>query len=483
MIVITNIKELVGIDATGKLFAAGSEMAKLNTLKEAWLLVEGDQSKDYGSMDQMPAGIKELKDKPEGGIRDYALFQQNNVDSTPRYPNTPTPPAPPAPPSPLHHLTTSPDSIVSPYSFASLRQYDEIQVVDASGRMVFPSFCDAHTHLVYAGSREIEYGDKIRGLSYEEIAKRGGGILNSAKLLHETSEESLVEQAMGRLEEIISLGTGAVEIKSGYGLTVEDELKMLRVIRTLKERSPLSIVATFLGAHAVPAAYKGKQGEYVDLVINEMIPQVASEELADFIDVFCDRGFFTVEETDRILNAGMKYGLRPKIHANELDYSGGIQVGVKYNTLSVDHLEFTGDEEIAVLKDSETMPIVLPGAAFFLNMIHAPARKMIDAGLPVCFASDFNPGSSPSGNMQLILSMASITYRLLPEEGINATTLNGAYAMGLHETHGTITRGKKANLFITKPISTYEFMPYAYGSNKVDVVMLGGKWASGPVGK
>jgi imidazolonepropionase len=351
----------------------------------------------------------------------------------------------------------------------------EGEVINASGRLVFPSFCDSHTHLVYAGSRETEYIDKIRGLSYEEIAKRGGGILNSAKRLHDASEEELIEQALSRLNEIIMLGTGAVEIKSGYGLSVEDEVKMLRVIRRLKELTPLTIVSTFLGAHAVPVEYKGRQDEFVDLVINEMIPQVAIEGLADYIDVFCDRGFFTSEETDRILLAGMKYGLRPKIHANELDYSGGIQVGVKYNALSVDHLEYTGDEEIKCLLGSETMPTILPGAAFFLGMQQAPVRKMMDAGLPLAMASDFNPGSSPSGNMQFILSLACINYRMLPEEAINAVTLNSAYAMGLSEDLGSIARGKKANLFITKPIPGYEFMPYAYGSNKIETLILNGE--------
>ena len=348
------------------------------------------------------------------------------------------------------------------------------QIIDATGKMVFPSFCDSHTHLVYPASREIEYVDKIKGLSYEEIAARGGGILNSAKKMKETTVAELVEGALVRLEEIAQYGTGAVEIKSGYGLNTEDELKMLYAIRKLKEISPLTIKSTFLGAHSIPAEYKGKQHEYVDIVINEMIPQVAAEGLADYIDVFCDRGFFTVEDTDRILMAGLKYGLRPKIHANELDYSGGIQVGVKYNALSVDHLEYTGYEEIEVLKNSDTMPTILPGAAFFLGMIYAPARKMIDAGLPVAMASDFNPGSSPSGNMQLILSMASILYRLTPEEAINACTLNSAYAMGLENDMGSIAKGKKANVFITKEIPTIEFMPYYYGSNKVDKVILNG---------
>ena len=348
-------------------------------------------------------------------------------------------------------------------------------IIDAAGKMVFPSFCDSHTHLVYAGSREIEYGDKIRGLSYEEIAKRGGGILNSAKLLHNTSEDSLYDQALHRIKEIIGFGTGAVEIKSGYGLTVEDEIKMLRVIKRLKETTPITIKSTFLGAHAVPAEYKGKQDDYVDVVINEMIPLVASEDLADYIDVFCDKGFFTVEQTDRILMAGMKYGLRAKIHANELDYSGGIQVGVKYNALSVDHLEYTGDDEIKALLDSETMPTLLPGAAFFLGMVDPPVRKMINAGLPVALASDYNPGSSPSGNMKFIMSLGTIKLRMLPEEVINASTINGAYAMGLEEELGSIAKGKIANIFITKEISTYEFMPYAYTSNLIDTVILNGK--------
>lgn len=363
--------------------------------------------------------------------------------------------------------------------FGSMAQIPSVdgscKVIDADGRMVFPSFCDSHTHLVYAGSREIEYVDKIRGLSYEEIAKRGGGILNSAKLLHNTSEDDLYYQSLQRINEIIALGTGAVEIKSGYGLTVEDELKMLRVIQRLRDTTPITIKSTFLGAHAVPAEYKGRQGEYVDLIINEMIPLIAAEELADYIDVFCDKGFFTVEETERILMAGIKYGMRGKIHANELDFSGGIQVGVKYGALSVDHLEFTADKEIQALLDSETMPTLLPGAAFFLGMEYPPARKMIDAGLPLAMASDFNPGSSPSGDMKFVMSLGCIIMRLLPEEVINAVTINSAYAMGISDTHGSIARGKVANVFITKPISTYEFMPYAYTTKLVDRVILNGE--------
>lgn len=351
----------------------------------------------------------------------------------------------------------------------------KVRIIDAGGKMVFPCFCDPHTHLVYAGSREQEYVDKIKGLSYEEIARRGGGILNSAGRLHEASETELIADAMERLEELVEYGTGAVEIKSGYGLNTADELKMLRVINKLKEFSPLTIKSTFLGAHAVPPEFRGKQEEYVDLVINEMIPMVASEELADYIDVFCDRGFFTVEDTERILMAGIKYGLKPKIHANELDYSGGIQTGVKYGALSVDHLEYTGDDEIKALSGSDTMPTILPGAAFFLNLPLAPVRKMIDNGLPVALASDFNPGSSPSGNMQLILSMGCILYRMTPEEAINAVTINSAYAMGVSDELGSIAVGKKANVFITKPVPSVGFMPYAYGSNKVETVILNGK--------
>ena len=350
--------------------------------------------------------------------------------------------------------------------------------IDARDKLVLPAWCDSHTHLVFPASREVEYIDKIRGLSYEEIAKRGGGILNSARRMQEMDEDELYEDALGRIGEIISFGTGAVEIKSGYGLTTESELKMLRVIRRLKETTPVTIKSNFLGAHAIPAEYKKDPSAYTDLIINEMIPQVAAEGLADFIDVFCDRGFFSVEDTDRILNAGMKYGLRPKIHANELDYSGGIQVGVKYNALSVDHLEFTGEEEIEALRGSETMPTALPGASFFLGMKYAPVREMIDSGLPVAMASDFNPGSSPSGNMQLILSMGCIKYRMLPEEAINAITINSAYAMDVQEELGTVTKGKKANIIITKEIPGYNYLPYAYGSNKVEKVMLNGEIVS-----
>ncbi|MBO5844756.1 MAG: imidazolonepropionase [Bacteroidales bacterium] len=373
------------------------------------------------------------------------------------------------------YLIIEDDKIADFGTMSQLQDTNADKIIDAKNRFVLPSFCDSHTHLVYSGSREIEYIDKIKGLSYEEIAKRGGGILNSAKRLQQASEEELYEDAMQRLEEIKSYGTGAVEIKSGYGLTTEAELKMLRVIRKLKENSPLTIKANFLGAHGVPMEYRGKQDKFVDLVIDEMIPRVVEEGLADFIDVFCDTGFFTVEETDRMLFAGVKNGLIPKIHANELDYSGGIQVGVKYNALSVDHLECVGEAEIQCLKASQTMPTILPGAAFFLNMPYSPARTMINAGLPVAMASDFNPGSSPSGNMQMVLTFACVNYKLTPQEALNATTINSAYAMGISETHGSIARGKQANFYITKDIPTIEYIPYYYGTNKVERVFLNGK--------
>lgn len=352
-------------------------------------------------------------------------------------------------------------------------RFDEI--INAEDKFVFPSFCDSHTHLVYAGSREIEYIDKIKGLSYEEIAIRGGGILNSTKILHNTSEDLLYEQAIKRVNEVISLGTGAVEIKSGYGLNTPDEIKMLRVIKRIKENSDIIVKSTFLGAHSVPAEYKKNQRKYVDLVINEMLPAVAEENLADFVDVFCDKGFFTADETARILIAAAKYGLIPKIHANELDFSGGIQVGVRHGALSVDHLEFTGDNEINALLNSKTMPTLLPGAAFFLGMIDPPVRKMIDSGLPVALASDFNPGSSPSGNMQFIMSLACIKLKMLPEEVINAVTINSAYAMGIEKQAGSIAKGKVANFFITKEIPSYEFIPYSFGSDLIDMVILKGK--------
>lgn len=349
------------------------------------------------------------------------------------------------------------------------------RVVDAEGGMLFPSFCDSHTHLVYAGSREQEFLDKINGLSYEEIARRGGGILNSADLLHETSEEELYRQAMGRVREIIRMGTGCVEIKSGYGLSTEDELKMLRVIRRIRETAPLEVRATFLGAHAVARGYVGRQAEYVDLVCREMIPAVAREGLADFVDVFCDQGFFTVEETERIMRAGAEYGLVPKIHANELAVSGGVQAGVRHGALSVDHLERMDEAAIEALRGTRTMPTMLPGAAFFLGMSYPPAREMIAAGLGVALASDYNPGSSPSGNMKTVVSLACIRMRMTPAEAINAATLNSAYAMGLSRDFGSITVGKVANFFLTKPMPSVAFFPYAYTTPVIRRVFLRGQ--------
>lgn len=350
------------------------------------------------------------------------------------------------------------------------------RIVDAEGRFVFPSFCDGHTHIVYAGSREHEFIDKINGLSYEEIARRGGGILNSAKRLHDTSEDSLYEQALERVNEMIGFGTGAADIKSGYGLSVEDELKMLRVVKRLKETTPMTIRANFLGAHAVPAEFKGRQGEYVDLICREMIPAVAAEGMAEFVDVFCDKGFFTVEETARILETGAKYGMRSKIHANELDVSGGVQVGVKYNALSVDHLERTTEAEIEALRGTNTIPTMLPGTSFFLGLPYGNAKGMIEAGLPLALASDYNPGSTPSGNMKFVLSLACINMRLTPAQAINATTINGAAALDLARSHGSIAVGKKANIFITKQIPSIDFIPYAYTTDIIEAVMLNGEF-------
>ena len=411
---ILNIKQLVQTELSPRKWVAGKDMARLGILENAYLLVEEDKIAGFGKMED---------------LNREAVYAGGDI----------------------------------------------VKEIDATGRFVMPSYCESHTHLVYAGSREIEYIDKIRGLSYEEIAKRGGGILNSCERIRKASEEELFDAAYDRIQEIAGFGTGAVEIKSGYGLDTESELKMLRVIRRLKAETPLLIKSTFLGAHAVPLEYKGRQTEYVDLIINEMIPMVAAEELADYIDVFCDKGFFTVEDTDRMLNAGMKYGLRAKIHANELDYSGGVQVGVKYNAISVDHLECMGEEEIACLLESETMPTVLPGAAFFLNMPYSPVRKMIQAGLPVALASDYNPGSSPSGNMKFIMSLGCINYKMLPEEVINATTLNSAYAMGVEEEAGSIAVGKLANFYITTPISGIEYLPYAYTADLIEAIFLKGE--------
>ncbi len=409
---INNIKSLCGIVEGNVVKKCGREMSEVGKIDNAFLLTKGRKIVDYGSM------------------------------NSPEY-----------------------------------KQYlaSEKKVVDAGNGLVLPAFCDSHTHIVYANSRETEFVDKIRGLSYEDIAKRGGGILNSAKATAAASEDELFESAMERINDMVAHGTGAVEIKSGYGLTTESELKLLRVIRRIRENSPVTVKANFLGAHGIPMEYRGHQQDYVDLVINEMIPLVAAEELADFIDVFCDKGFFTCEDTERILMAGIKYGMRPKIHANEMAVSGGVQVGVKYGAISVDHLEQMGQAEIECLKDSDTMPTILSGCAFFLNLPLSPAREMIEAGLPVAMASDFNPGTAPSGNMQMVMSLACIRYKLTPEEALNATTLNTAYAMDVAQELGSVTKGKTANLIITKPMNSIDFMPYYYGFNKVAKMILNGK--------
>lgn len=410
-LLVTNIAFLAGIQPTDKLRLEGKEMAQLETIANAFLYVEDGRIHSYGAMSDLP---------------------------TCNFPS-------------------------------------DVQQIDAKGGSVLPSWCDSHTHIVFAGSREQEFVDKIRGLSYAEIAKRGGGILNSADKLHEMSEDELYQQAMRRVDEVIRKGTGCIEIKSGYGLNTADELKMLRVIKRIKETTPLKVVATFLGAHAVSREYAGRQSEYVDLVICEMIPAVAKENLAEYIDVFCDTGFFTPEETARILEAGAKYGMRGKIHADELASSGGVEVGVRHNALSVDHLESMTAETIETLRGSETMPTALPGTSFFLNMPFALGRKVIDEGLPLAVASDYNPGSTPSGDMKFVISLACIKMRLLPAEAINAGTMNSAYAMGLSKDYGSITKGKVANFYITKPIPSVDFIPYAYTTPIVDRIFLRGE--------
>lgn len=408
---VTNIAFLAGIQPTDKLRLEGKEMARLETIANAFLYVKDGRIHSYGAMSDL----------------------------------------------------------------AKCSLLSDVQQIDAKGGSVLPSWCDSHTHIVFAGSREQEFVDKIRGLSYAEIAKRGGGILNSADKLHDMSEDELYQQAMRRVDEVIRKGTGCIEIKSGYGLNTADELKMLRVIKRIKETTSLKVVATFLGAHAVSREYAGRQSEYVDLVIREMIPAVAKENLAEYIDVFCDTGFFTPEETARILEAGAKYGMRGKIHADELASSGGVEVGVRYNALSVDHLESMTAETIEALRGSETMPTALPGTSFFLNMPFALGRKIIDEGLPLAVASDYNPGSTPSGDMKFIISLACIKMRLLPAEAINAGTMNSAYAMGLSKDYGSITKGKVANFYITKPIPSVDFIPYAYTTPIVDRIFLRGE--------
>jgi len=371
------------------------------------------------------------------------------------------------------------DGMIAKYGEMSSIRNSRFEIrnsIDASGQFILPCWCDSHTHLVFAASREEEFIDKIKGLSYSEIAARGGGILNSAKKLNETSEDQLFDLAWKRLEEISKLGTGAVEIKSGYGLSVEGELKMLRVIKKLKERSNLSIRSTFLGAHAYPTEYKENHKGYIDLIINEMLPVIAKEKLADYIDVFCETGFFSPGETEIVCKAGLKFGLKPKLHVNQLNSIGGIETGIKLNALSLDHLETMTDQNIETLGASETIGTLLPTAAFFLRMSYPPARKLIDAGCAVALASDYNPGSSPSGNMNLVVAMACIQMKMLPEEAINAATINGAYAMELENEVGSITIGKKVNLIFTKKIPSLAYLPYSFGANLIDKVMINGEF-------
>ncbi len=349
------------------------------------------------------------------------------------------------------------------------------ETIDATGKMILPAWCDSHTHIVYSGNREGEFNDRINGLSYEEIASKGGGILNSAKKLQETSEDELFEQSKVRLEEVMHLGTGAIEIKSGYGLTCDSELKMLRVIKRLKENYPIEIKATFLGAHAIPAIYRNNKHNYLQMLINDVMPKIANENLADYVDIFCETGYFNVEDTELILEAGKKYGLIPKIHVNQFTAIGGVQVAVKYNALSVDHLEEVCEEDIKTLSNTSTMPVALPGCSYFLSIPYTPARKLIDAGLPLALATDYNPGSTPSGNMNFVVSTACIKMKMNAEEAINAATINGAYAMGLEKEVGSITVGKQANLLLTKPINSYVSIPYSFGSDKIEKVFLKGK--------
>lgn len=409
-LLIKNIKTLVQVREEDCLKVSGTDMKELPCIDNAWMAIDNGVIADYGLMEDFP------------GIEDWK----------------------------------------------------GLEIIDADGKLVFPCYADSHTHIVYAGNREGEFVDRINGLSYEEIFTRGGGILNSAERLRGASEQELFEQTMVRLKEVIGQGTGSIEIKSGYGLSVESELKMLRVIKRIKDLNLVPVKATFLGAHALPQEYKNDKQGYINLIVNEMLPKIAAEKLADYIDVFCEQNYFTAEETEYILKAGKKHGLIPKVHAEQLSHFGGIQAGVACEAISVDHLEFCNDTDIEVLKKSDTMPTVLPGAAFFLGLPLPPARKMIDAGLPVAFATDFNPGSSPSGNMNFMMSLGCVQYKLTPEEVINACTINSAYAMNLSHEVGSITIGKKANFFITQPISSYAFIPYSFGSNLIESVYLNG---------
>ena len=458
--IIYNIGTLAGILPEDVRKLEGEQMGHVECLHNAYLIIEDGIITDFGQ--NLPEHLSVAIAAPAAVSLASARCSEN-IEAA---------------------MTPDPNEVsgrTSPSGAQGGRQREahcvDCEVIDANGGFVMPTFCDSHTHIVYAGCRDGEFRDKIAGLSYEEIAARGGGILNSADLLHNTSEDELYNQAMVRVNEIIAKGTGAVEIKSGYGLTVEDELKMLRVIKRIKETSPITVKANFLGAHAVGRAYKGRQSEYVDLVCNEMLPAVAAEGLADYVDVFCDTGFFTVEETDRILSKAAEYGITPKIHANELEVSGGVQVGVKHNALSVDHLEKTTEAEIEALRDSRTMPTMLPGCSFFLGIPYGNAKGYIESGLPVALASDYNPGSSPSGDMRFVMALGCIRMRLTPEQAFNACTINTAYAMGVSDSLGSITKGKKANLIITKPLPSLAFIPYSHQTPFIERVILNGETA------
>ncbi|MDA1009349.1 MAG: imidazolonepropionase [Bacteroidetes bacterium] len=410
-IVIKNIAELIQTESTPKKWVAGADMKNISTIKDAFVEIENGIITGFGSMD----------------------------------------------------------------NWSGIDNWSNTEIIDAEGGMIFPTFCDSHTHLVFAASREEEFVDRIKGLSYQEIAKKGGGILNSAEKLQNATEDELFESALARLNEVIKMGTGAIEIKSGYGLTLESELKILRVIKRLKEASDVTIKATFLGAHALPKEFKDNKDGYMDLVIDEMLPKIAKENLADYVDIFCEKGYFTVEDTKRLLEAANKFGIKAKTHVNQFNAIGGVKASVDLGALSVDHLEQMNPEDFDVLLGSNCMPTILPSCSFFLGIPYSPARKMIAKGLPIALASDFNPGSSPSGNMNFVASLGCIKLKMTPEEVINASTINSAYAMGVEKELGSIAIGKKANLFITKPISSYAYLAYSFGENIIEKVILNGK--------
>ena len=410
-IVIKNIAELIQTESTPKKWVAGADMKNISTIKDAFVEIENGIITGFGSMD----------------------------------------------------------------NWSGIDNWSNTEIIDAEGGMIFPTFCDSHTHLVFAASREEEFVDRIKGLSYQEIAKKGGGILNSAEKLQNTTEDELFESALARLNEVIKMGTGAIEIKSGYGLTLESELKILRVIKRLKEASDVTIKATFLGAHALPKEFKDNKDGYMDLVIDEMLPKIAKENLADYVDIFCEKGHFTVEDTKRLLEAANKFGIKAKTHVNQFNTIGGVKASVDLGALSVDHLEEMNPEDFDVLLGSNCMPTILPSCSFFLGIPYSPARKMIAKGLPIALASDFNPGSSPSGNMNFVASLGCIKLKMTPEEVINGSTINSAYAMGVEKELGSIAIGKKANLFITKPIPSYAYLTYSFGENIIEKVILNGK--------